>query len=177
MGRTPSRCQAAEASGAIAGLDSSAIDAYPPATAVAACGREVGVLLDAGAQHPGRTGREVLQLSALVLGVDGARAHSVLELGRFAGQAARTRVGTYSLGMRTSCFSVLQAAGIPATRGADGPLTADADTASIGRVAAAAGVALVELRAAEGAGLEDVFRRLTSEPAAGHSDAAERGAT
>ena len=32
-------------------------------------GREVGVLLDASAQHCGRTGREVLALSAVVLGV------------------------------------------------------------------------------------------------------------
>ena len=36
-------------------------------------GREVGVLLEAAAQHAGRTGREVLLLTALVLGVDAGR--------------------------------------------------------------------------------------------------------
>ena len=36
-------------------------------------GREVGVLLDAGAQHSGRTGRECLTLTALVLGVGRSR--------------------------------------------------------------------------------------------------------
>ncbi len=33
-------------------------------------GRHVGVLLDASAQHAGRTGREVLALSALTMGLD-----------------------------------------------------------------------------------------------------------
>src|ERR671917_2783636 len=36
-------------------------------------GREVGVLLDASAQHSGRTGREVLTLAAMTLGVARAR--------------------------------------------------------------------------------------------------------
>src|SRR6202008_3360071 len=36
-------------------------------------GRHVGVLLDASAQHAGRSGREVLTLSAQVLGVPSSR--------------------------------------------------------------------------------------------------------
>ena len=32
-------------------------------------GRHVGVLLDASAQHPGRTGREVLSLGAMTIGL------------------------------------------------------------------------------------------------------------
>jgi len=63
-------------------------------------GHVVGVLLDAQAQHPGRTGREVLALSALVLGVDPARVSEVLDLVGLAGPAARARVRSYSLGMR-----------------------------------------------------------------------------
>src|SRR4051812_46283989 len=33
-------------------------------------GRRIGVLLDASAQHAGRTGREVLTLAALTMGID-----------------------------------------------------------------------------------------------------------
>src|SRR5215213_11943192 len=36
-------------------------------------GRRVGVLLDASAQHAGRTGQEVLAVSAQVMGVDRGR--------------------------------------------------------------------------------------------------------
>lgn len=63
-------------------------------------GREVGVLLDAGAQHPGRSGREALTLTALVLGVPTARVENLLERVGLPGPAARKRVGKYSLGMR-----------------------------------------------------------------------------
>jgi ABC-2 type transport system ATP-binding protein len=63
-------------------------------------GREVGVLLDAGAQHSGRTGRETLMLAALVLGVDTRRVDEVLEQVGLAGRPAAKRVGKYSLGMR-----------------------------------------------------------------------------
>jgi ABC-2 type transport system ATP-binding protein len=42
-------------------------------------GRRVGVLLDASAQHAGRTGREVLILSAQVLGVPRSRVDELLE--------------------------------------------------------------------------------------------------
>ncbi|SFO43837.1 ABC-2 type transport system ATP-binding protein [Geodermatophilus obscurus] len=63
-------------------------------------GREVGVLLDAAAQHPGRTGREALTLAATVLGVDRGRVAELLDHVGLDGTAARKRVGAYSLGMR-----------------------------------------------------------------------------
>jgi ABC-2 type transport system ATP-binding protein len=63
-------------------------------------GRRVGVLLDASAQHAGRTGREVLTLSAKVLGVPGSRVDELLNLVGLSRAAAKKRVGNYSLGMR-----------------------------------------------------------------------------
>jgi ABC-2 type transport system ATP-binding protein len=63
-------------------------------------GRRVGVLLDASAQHAGRTGREVLALSAQILGVRRRRVDELLELVGLSRSAARKRVGNYSLGMR-----------------------------------------------------------------------------
>jgi ABC-2 type transport system ATP-binding protein len=63
-------------------------------------GRLVGVLLDAGAQHGGRTGREVLTLTSLVLGVPEERVDELLGTVGLAGRPAGTRVGQYSLGMR-----------------------------------------------------------------------------
>jgi ABC-2 type transport system ATP-binding protein len=63
-------------------------------------GREVGVLLDASAQHSGRSGREALTLSAKVLGVDRRRVDELMEYVGLSRAAGRKRVGTYSLGMR-----------------------------------------------------------------------------
>jgi ABC-2 type transport system ATP-binding protein len=63
-------------------------------------GRQVGVLLDAGAQHAGRTGRETLALSAQVLGVPGDRVDELIERVGLPPSAARKRVRGYSLGMR-----------------------------------------------------------------------------
>src|SRR4051812_11351027 len=63
-------------------------------------GRQVGVLLDASAQHAGRTGREVLSLAAIVLGVPKQRVDQMLELVDLPRAAATKRVGNYSLGMR-----------------------------------------------------------------------------
>jgi ABC-2 type transport system ATP-binding protein len=63
-------------------------------------GREVGVLLDASAQHAGRTGREILGLSAQTLGVDRGRVDELLELVQLSGARSKRRVGDYSLGMR-----------------------------------------------------------------------------
>jgi ABC-2 type transport system ATP-binding protein len=63
-------------------------------------GRHVGVLLDASAQHAGRSGREVLTLSAKVLGVAPGRVNELLDLVGLSKAAARKRVGNYSLGMR-----------------------------------------------------------------------------
>src|SRR5215469_8214831 len=42
-------------------------------------GRHVGVLLDASAQHAGRTGREVLVIGAMTMGLDTRRADELIE--------------------------------------------------------------------------------------------------
>jgi len=63
-------------------------------------GRRVGVLLDASAQHTGRTGAEVLRLGALLMGLDGARVEAMLDLVGLDATEARRRLGDYSLGMR-----------------------------------------------------------------------------
>ena len=62
-------------------------------------GAVVGTLLDASAAHPGRTGRTHLRLLASTVGVPAARVDEVLELVGLA-DAARRRIGGYSLGMR-----------------------------------------------------------------------------
>jgi ABC-2 type transport system ATP-binding protein len=218
-------------------------------------GRTVGVLLDAGAQHSGRTGREALTLSAMVLGVPRRRVDEVLEQVGLAGRPAGKRVGAYSLGMRQrlglasallgdpqvlvldepangldpdgifwmrgllrgfadrggtvllsshllreveavadqlvvisggrivaaggkeellagtgtvvrgadpgAVEAALRSAAIRVVPGAEGTLVADAEPDAVGRAAAAAGVVLVELRAAGGGGLEELFRSLT----------------
>ena len=63
-------------------------------------GRRVGVMLDPGAMHRGRTGRETLALAAAVLGVERSRVPRVLELVGLDATAAAKRVGQYSLGMQ-----------------------------------------------------------------------------
>ena len=63
-------------------------------------GRQVGVMLDASAQHPGRTGREVLNLAALQLGIPGPAVDSSLELVGLTVKESKRRVRDYSLGMR-----------------------------------------------------------------------------
>jgi ABC-2 type transport system ATP-binding protein len=62
--------------------------------------------------------------------------------------------------------AALDAGGIAVTDGADDALLAEADTEAIGRAAAAAGVILLELRAAESGGLEQLFLKLTTDLAA-----------
>src|SRR3954463_3626340 len=63
-------------------------------------GRHVGVLLDASAQHPGRTGREVLSLGAALMGLPRSRIEEMLDQVGLTAEEARRRVGDYSLGMR-----------------------------------------------------------------------------
>ena len=64
-------------------------------------GRQVGVLLDASAQHSGRTGREVLRLDAPTCSASTAAAcPSCSTASACRRSAARKRVGKYSLGMR-----------------------------------------------------------------------------
>ena len=59
----------------------------------------LGTLLDAGAVHPGRTGRAHLRILADTVGVPARRVDEVLELVDL-GPAGRRRIGGYSLGMR-----------------------------------------------------------------------------
>ncbi|SCF41170.1 ABC-2 type transport system ATP-binding protein [Micromonospora purpureochromogenes] len=76
-------------------------------------GREVGVLLDASAQHAGRTGREALALAARTLGVDRRQVAAKLDLVGLNAAAAKRRVGAYSLGMRQRLGLALALLGDP----------------------------------------------------------------
>ncbi|MET9227520.1 ATP-binding cassette domain-containing protein [Lentzea sp. NPDC003310] len=58
-----------------------------------------GVLLDAAAVHPGRSGRGHLRMAASLSGVPARRADEVLEMLGLADAATR-KIGKYSLGMR-----------------------------------------------------------------------------
>ncbi|CAN5235287.1 ATP-binding cassette domain-containing protein [soil metagenome] len=216
---------------------------------------KIGVLLDASAQHAGRTGREILMLSALTMGLPTKRVDEMLELVSLTPSESKRRVRNYSLGMRQrlglanalmgdpevlildepangldpagihwmrgllrsyanrggtvllsshllneieviadeivvigqgkivangtkaellstagtfvkslepdDLLKALTAAGISADPSGDAGLRTDSTAEQVGRAAAAAGVALVELRAADGAGLEEMFLKLT----------------
>ena len=63
-------------------------------------GLEVGVLLDASAQHAGRTGREILTLAQQFMGLPSSRVEEMLEIVSLTPTEASRRVGEYSLGMR-----------------------------------------------------------------------------
>ncbi len=219
--------------------------------------RVAGVLLDASAQHAGRTGQEALTLGALTLGLPPRKAGELLETVGLPRSAARKRIKQYSLGMRQrlgiaqallgdpqvlvldepangldpegirwmrrllrdfadrggtvllsshllreiqavadhlviirggcviaqgtkdellvgegtlvrspdeqALVAALGAAGLDAAPALDGGVRADAAPEVVGRAAAAAGVALSELRGA-GADLEQLFLDLTAEP-------------
>jgi ABC-2 type transport system ATP-binding protein len=219
-------------------------------------GREVGVLLDASAQHAGRTGRGILTVAQRTMGLPAGRVDEILETVGLDDKEADRRVRNYSLGMRqrlgvavallgdpevlildepangldpggirwmrallrgfadrggTVLLSshllheieviaddlvvigsgrivaqgpkrellqaagtvvrtpaaaelgrALEARGIGRTTTDDGGLHVDADSRTVGEVALGAGVPLVELRAAEGAGLEEMFLQLTA---------------
>jgi len=63
-------------------------------------GRQVGILLDATAQHPGRTGRETLVQGAMAMGIDAPDIDALLDRVGLDRSASRKRIGQYSLGMR-----------------------------------------------------------------------------
>jgi ABC-2 type transport system ATP-binding protein len=63
-------------------------------------GLVVGVLLDASAQHAGRTGRETLTVAQHVMGLRRQRVEEMLNLVSLTSDEASRRVGDYSLGMR-----------------------------------------------------------------------------
>jgi ABC-2 type transport system ATP-binding protein len=219
-------------------------------------GLEVGVMLDASAQHAGRTGREILTIAQRTMGLPTRRVAEMLDLVSLHATEADRRVGNYSLGMRQrlgiaaaligdpavlildepangldpagirwmrdllrdradrggtvllsshllrevevvaddivmigngrivshgSKTELLQAAGslvrtpepnalqlalgaagIQSTPTGDGALRTTADPSQVGRTALTAGVALTELRSADG-GLEDMFLALTAD--------------
>ena len=63
-------------------------------------GREVGVLLDASAQHAGRTGREILTIAQRTMGLPASTVDAMLERVSLTPAEATRRVRNYSLGMR-----------------------------------------------------------------------------
>ncbi|GAA4823174.1 ATP-binding cassette domain-containing protein [Tomitella cavernea] len=220
-------------------------------------GTQVGVLLDASAQHAGRTGREILTLSAMTMGLPMSRVDEMLHLVSLTPEESKRRVRNYSLGMRqrlgianallgdpqilildepangldpagihwmrtllrgyadrggtvllsshllheieviadeiivigqgkiiaqgtkeqllqasgalvkagddTALSVALSAAGITSAPRSGGGLTTEAAPEQVGKVAAAAGIPLIELRPAESAGLEEMFLQLTTE--------------
>ena len=222
-------------------------------------GRHVGVLLDASAQHAGRTGREALRLSAMTMGLPTSRVDEMLSVVGLSGPEGKRRIGNYSLGMRqrlgianallgdpqvlildepangldpagihwmrgllkgfaerggtvllsshllheieviadrlvvigrgrivadgtkgellsvagtyvramdpAALVTALDAAGVQHSPGTDGGLSVAADPQQVGMAAAAAGVALTELRPAGSAGLEQMFLSLTADDA------------
>jgi ABC-2 type transport system ATP-binding protein len=220
-------------------------------------GTQVGVLLDASAQHAGRTGREILTLSALTMGLPMSRVDEMLRLVSLTPEESKRRVRNYSLGMRqrlgianallgdpkilildepangldpagihwmrsllreyanrggtvllsshllheieviadeiivigngkivaqgtkaellqtagtfvragdmSALANALTTAGMSASPSGDGGLRTESTPEQVGKAAASAGVALIELRPAEGAGLEEMFLELTSD--------------
>ena len=234
-------------------------------------GREVGVLLDASAQHAGRTGREILTIAQKTMGLPSSAVDAMLDRVSLTPEEAGRRVRNYSLGMRqrlgiataligdpevlildepangldpagirwmrdllrgfadeggTVLLSshllheieviaddilvigngqivaqgtkqeLLAAAGgilarstdpaglaralavnsIEATPATDGAILIDSDLATVGQIAFAAGIPLTELRAADGAGLEEMFLTLTAESQRDHLDGTEGAA-
>ncbi|HWI44086.1 MAG TPA: ATP-binding cassette domain-containing protein [Nocardioides sp.] len=63
-------------------------------------GLHVGVLLDAGAQHAGRTGREILAIGAETMGLPSKRVEEMLDLAGLSQAEAKRRLRNYSLGMK-----------------------------------------------------------------------------
>ncbi len=83
--------------------------------------REVGVLLDAKAAHPGRTARKHLLALAATHGIGAARVREVIELAGLESAADR-RAGSFSLGMGQRLGIAAALLGDPATVILDEPV-------------------------------------------------------
>jgi ABC-2 type transport system ATP-binding protein len=75
-------------------------------------------------------------------------------------QAAGTVVRTRHL---TDLEMALRAAGLSTTPSGDGALRTDGDPELVGQIALRSGLALTELKSADGAGLEEMFLELTAD--------------
>jgi ABC-2 type transport system ATP-binding protein len=85
--------------GLVPATSGSALVDGKPYAELANPGAVMGTLLDAGAVHPGRTGRTHLRLIADTIGVPASRVDEVLEMVDLTSAAGR-RIRGYSLGMR-----------------------------------------------------------------------------
>ncbi|WP_314104492.1 ATP-binding cassette domain-containing protein [uncultured Frigoribacterium sp.] len=82
---------------------------------------EVGVLLDAGAVHPGRRARDHLRVVASTNGIGDRRVDAVLSLAGLE-SVARKKVGTFSLGMKQRLGIATALLGDPGTVVLDEPV-------------------------------------------------------